>query len=156
METAQSILFLGPETKIQAQIFAQQIIEEVESGNIDSLDVHIRCKALILSLNQVIESIESKTLAEAEKHGKSFDFKNARIEVKELGSKWHFDKSNDSKYFWIKSKLEKWDTERKDRETFLKSLKQKTSILDEETGELIEVFPPYKTSKTGVVITLKD
>jgi hypothetical protein len=156
METAQSILFLGPETKTQAQIFAQQIIEQVESGNIDSLEVYIRCKALILSLNQVIESIETTTLSEAEKHGKSFDFKSARVEVKELGSKWHFDKSNDSIYFSIKSKLEKWDTKRKDRETFLKSLKQKTSILDEETGELIEVFPPYKTSKTGVVVTLKD
>ena len=156
METAQSILFLGPESKIQALQFAQQIIEEVQSGNVDALDVHIRCKALILSLNQVIQSIEITTLAEAEKHGKSFDFKNAKIEVKELGSKWHFDKSNDSKYFWIKSKLEKWDTERKDREVFLKSLKSKTSILDEETGELIEVFPPYKTSKTGITVTLKD
>jgi hypothetical protein len=156
METAQSILFLGPETKSQAQIFAQIIIEQVESGNIDSLDVHIRCKAFMVALNQVIESIESKTLAEAEKHGKSFDFKSAKIEIKELGSKWHFDKSNDSVYFNIKSNIEKFDIERKDRETFLKSLKSKTSILDRETGEVIEIFPPYKTSKTGVVVTLKD
>jgi hypothetical protein len=110
----------------------------------------------MVALTQVIESIESTTLAEAEKHGKSFDFKSARIEVKELGSKWHFDKSNDSKYFSIKSNIEKLDIERKDRETFLKSLKQKTSILDEETGELIEIFPPYKTSKTGITVTLKD
>ena len=151
-----SILFSGPETKSQAQIFAQQIIDQVESGSIDSLEVHIRCKALITALTQVIESIETLTLAEAEKHGKSFDFKSARIEVKELGSKWHFDKSNDSKYFSIKSNIEKLDIERKDRETFLKSLKQKTSILDEETGELIEVFPAYKTSKTGITVTLKD
>jgi hypothetical protein len=152
----QSILFSGPETKSQAQTFAQEIIEQVESGSIDSLEVHIRCKALIVALTQVIESIETTTLAEAEKHGKSFDFKSARIEVKELGSKWHFDKSNDSKYFSIKSNIEKLDIERKDRETFLKSLKQKTSILDEETGELIEIFPPYKTSKTGITVTLKD
>ena len=151
-----SILFSGPESKSQAQLFAQQIIDQVESGSIDSLEVHIRCKALITALGQVIESIETLTLAEAEKHGKSFEFKNARIEVKELGSKWHFDKSNDSKYFSIKSNIEKLDIERKDRETFLKSLKQKTSILDEETGELIEVFPAYKTSKTGITVTLKD
>lgn len=156
METAQSILFLGPESKIQAQIFAQQIVDEVESGNIDSLDVHIRCKALMAALSQVIESIESTTLAEADKHGKSFEYKNAKIEVKELGSKWHFDKSNDSEYFTIKSKLEKWDSRKKIRETFLKSLKQKTSILDQETGELVDIFPAYKTSKTGVVVTFKD
>ena len=152
----QSILFSGPASKSQAQTFAQEIIDQVESGSIDSLEVHIRCKALITALGQVIESIETTTLAEAEKHGKSFDFKSARIEVKELGSKWHFDKSNDSKYFSIKSNIEKLDIERKDRETFLKSLKSKTSILDEETGELIEVFPPYKTSKTGITVTLKD
>jgi hypothetical protein len=156
MENNKSILFSGPESKSQAQLFAQQIIDQVESGSIDSLEVHIRCKALITALGQVIESIETLTLAEAEKHGKSFEFKNARIEVKELGSKWHFDKSNDSKYFNIKSNIEKLDIERKDRETFLKSLKQKTSILDEETGELIEVFPAYKTSKTGITVTLKD
>ena len=152
----QSILFNGPASKSQAQTFAQEIIEQVESGSIDSLEVHIRCKAFMVALTQVIESIESTTLAEAEKHGKSFEFKSARIEVKELGSKWHFDKSNDSKYFSIKSNIEKLDIERKDRETFLKSLKQKTSILDEETGELIEIFPPYKTSKTGITVTLKD
>jgi len=151
-----SILFNGPETKSQAQIFAQIIIEQVESGNYDALEVHIRCKAFMVALTQVIESIESTTLAEAEKYGKSFEFKNARIEVKELGSKWHFDKSNDSKYFSIKSNIEKLDIERKDRETFLKSLKSKTSILDEETGEVIEIFPPYKTSKTGITVTLKD
>jgi hypothetical protein len=110
----------------------------------------------MVALGEVIESIANLSLAEAEKYGKSFEFKNARIEVKELGSKWHFDKSNDSKYFSIKSNIEKLDIERKDRETFLKSLKQKTSILDEETGELIEVFPPYKTSKTGITVTLKD
>ena len=152
----QSILFNGPASKSQAQTFAQEIIEQVESGNYDALEVHIRCKALMVALTQVIESIETTTLAEAEKHGKSFDFKSARIEVKELGSKWHFDKSNDSKYFSIKSNIEKLDIERKDRETFLKSLKSKTSILDEETGELIEIFPPYKTSKTGITVTLKD
>jgi hypothetical protein len=151
-----SILFNGPETKSQAQTFAQEIIEQVESGSIDSLEVHIRCKAFMVALTQVIESIETLTLAEAEKHGKSFDFKSARIEVKELGSKWHFDKSNDSKYFLIKSNIEKLDIERKDRETFLKSLKSKTSILDRETGEVIEIFPPYKTSKTGITVTLKD
>jgi hypothetical protein len=156
METAQSILFLGPESKSQAQTFAQQIIDEVQSGNIDALDVHIRCKALITALNQVVESIEGKTLAEAQQYGKSFDLKNARIEIKELGSKWHFDKSNDSKYFLIKANLEKLDTDRKHRETFLKSLKSKTSILDEETGELVDIFPAYKTSKTGITVTLKD
>jgi hypothetical protein len=152
----QSILFSGPASKSQAQTFAQTIIEQVESGSLDALEVHIRCKAFMVALTQVIESIETTTLAEAEKHGKSFDFKSARIEVKELGSKWHFDKSNDSKYFSIKSNIEKLDIERKDRETFLKSLKSKTSILDEETGELIEIFPPYKTSKTGITVTLKD
>jgi len=152
----QSILFNGPASKSQAQTFAQEIIEQVESGNYDALEVHIRAKAFMVALTQVIESIETTTLAEAEKHGKSFDFKSARIEVKELGSKWHFDKSNDSKYFSIKSNIEKLDIERKDRETFLKSLKSKTSILDEETGELIEIFPPYKTSKTGITVTLKD
>ena len=68
-----SILFSGPETKSQVQLFAQQIIEQVESGSIDSLEVHIRCKALITALGQVIESIETLTLAEAEKHGKSFE-----------------------------------------------------------------------------------
>lgn len=151
-----SILFSGPESKSQVQIFAQTIIEQVESGYLDALEVDIRSTALIDALSQIIKSIEPLTLAEADKHGKSFEYKNAKIQVKELGSKWHYDKSNDSKYFSIKSNIEKLDIERKNRETFLKSLKQKTSILDEETGELIEIFPPYKTSKTGVVITLKD
>lgn len=152
--SAISILNIGPESKAQIVDFADQIFQEVESGNADPLDVHIRAKAFINSLEQLISQIESKALAEAQKHAqKSFSFHGAKIEIKEMGTKWFFDKTGDPQIKKIEQEKALISQKEKDRQLFLKSITEKTSILDEETGELFTVYPAYKKSKTGIAIT---
>jgi hypothetical protein len=40
-------------------------------------------------------------------------------------------------------------------ETLLKSINKKTTIVDEQSGEILEVKPPTRTSGTSIVLTIK-
>jgi hypothetical protein len=43
----------------------------------------------------------------------------------------------------------------KERETFLKSIKEKIEIIDTETGELNVIYPSIKSSSTTLKVTFK-
>ena len=45
------------------------------------------------------------------------------------------------------------DKQLKERESFLKSLSNRTTIVDDETGEVATVIPPVKMSSQGYTIT---
>lgn len=153
--TAVSILALGPENKDQISSFVGSISESVENGDVDCLALHIQCKAWIEAITQTIGLIEAKAMNEALLHAqKSFEFKGAKVEIRELGTKWNFEKTNDFKLAQLASEKQLAAHKEKDRMEFLKALKEKETILNEETGEVVTIYPPYKTSKTGLVITL--
>lgn len=153
--TAYGLISLGPENKEQISTFVNSIKESTENGDVDCLDLHIRCKAWIDALSKTIEAIESKALAEAQLHAKNgFSYRNAKIEIREVGSKWHFDKTNDFKLSDLSLAKQTAIEKEKERMDFLKTIKEKEQILNDETGELVTVYPAYKTSKTGLVITL--
>ena len=47
------------------------------------------------------------------------------------------------------------ETELKGMETLLKSINKKTTIVEEQSGEILEVKPPVRTSGTSIVLTIK-
>jgi hypothetical protein len=54
----------------------------------------------------------------------------------------------------LKAAEDRASNERKDLETQLKALKKSTVNVDPETGEMVEMVIPIKSSKTTVEITL--
>jgi hypothetical protein len=106
------------------------------------------------ALDGAIDSIQEHALSEAQKHGKSFAIYGAKVEVKEMGTKWFFDKTGDPIIARIAEQKDQISKEEKDRQAFLKTLKEKTSFLDEESGEVFTVYPARKESKTGIAISI--
>lgn len=43
----------------------------------------------------------------------------------------------------------------KSREAFLKNVEEGTTIVDERTGDIVELYPPSKKSTTSLTINLK-
>jgi hypothetical protein len=153
--SASSILSLCPENSGQRDTFIQSVVEPIENGFEDALDVLIKIKHWQKTFEQIIPLIESKAISEAEKFGeKTFQKLGFEITIKEVGTKWNFEKTNDKALFRFHESSEKLKNEIKEREAFLKTLKQKTTFVDEETGEVLEIFPPYKISKTGLSFSL--
>lgn len=154
--TAQSVISLCPSTKEQIEIFTNQLIDDVEQGVTNPLALHIRLTLIEKSFDKVKEAIKKQVVAEAEKHNqKSFDHMGCKIEVKEMGVKYDYSGCNDAEWNLTNQAIERRKIFLKQRENFLKSLTKKETIVNEETGEIIEVFPPIKTSTTSIAVTPK-
>lgn len=135
---------------------AQSLINEAQDGNIDTLSTlaHIEFMAQVIEMAK--EELRARAVGELDaygleartgvvKHGVTF-------KQKESGVRYNFE--NTKAWTEIKSREDAIANERKALEEQLKVLKSKQTMLDEHTGELIELNPPIKTSKTTVEITL--
>lgn len=154
--TAQSVISLCPSTKEQIEIFANQLIDDVEQGVTNPLALHIRLTLIEKSFDKVKDAIKKQVVAEAEKHNqKSFDHMGCKIEVKEMGVKYDYSGCNDAEWNRMKFRFDVYEKAIKNRQEFLKALKKKETLVNEETGEIIEIFPPIKTSTTSIAVTPK-
>ncbi len=154
--TAQSVISLCPSTKEQIDIFANQLIDDVEQGVTNPLALHIRLKLIEKSFEKVYAAIKDQVVAEAEKHNqKTFDHMGCKIEVKEMGVNYDYSACNDPEWNQANEFIESYKLSIKERQEFLKALKKKETIVNEETGEIIEIFPPVKTSTTSIAVTPK-
>jgi hypothetical protein len=66
-----------------------------------------------------------------------------------------YDFSNNEKWAQQKSKVEEETKRLKSIESFSKTLQSKTSVVDEETGEVIEYFPPVRMSNRTIRASIK-
>jgi len=144
----------GPQTGDQILDFQNEILDSVTNGFEDPLFLLVKLKAMSKALDGAIDSIQEHALSEAQKHGKSFAIYGAKVEVKEMGSKWFFDKTGDPIIARIAEQKDQIGKAEKDRQSFLKTLKEKVSFLDEESGEVFTVYPARKESKTGIAISI--
>lgn len=153
MENLISLLKFSPrggEISNAADVIATEVID----GHEDALQLLVGIKAVQKLLDAISERIEESALNEALLESKRFEKFGAKIEVREVGTRYNFDGCNDPVLARLTEAKKQWADLEKDRQTLLKTLRGKTEMLDTETGEIIHVIPPIKTSKTGVVITL--
>jgi hypothetical protein len=156
---APSILALFETNKEQRQSFVKNVLSNIESGEANPLKIHLQVKNMEQCIKMLTDDPQYKeaVLEEAGKHGgKSFDFHNAKIEVKEVGVKYDFSNCGDAKMAKLHEELEALKKKVKDREDFLKKAPiEGTPVLDEDTAELVTIYPPSKSSTTSVAVTLK-
>lgn len=157
--TTTSILSLFETTKVERQEFAIRVVEALDNGNVEPLKVHLQVKCMedIIKLLNSNTKYKTHILEAAQVYNqKSFDFQNAKVEIKEMGTKYDFSLCNDPVLNGLYAKQCEFDALVKARETMLKTISEKGMIItDDESGETFTVYPPAKTSTTSVAITLK-
>lgn len=157
--TTTSIMKLFETTKAERESFCMDIVNRIDSGYANPLEVHLQVKcmeSIIKSLNEN-SNYKAAILDAAQKQGaKSFEFHNAKFEQKEVGTKYDFTSCGDTEWEQLDAQLTALKEQIKQRETFLKTVSPKgLAILNEATGELTTVYPPAKSSTTSIVVTLK-
>jgi hypothetical protein len=154
-----SILALFETNKDQRQDFALRVIDALQAGQVDPLKIHLQVKCMedIIKLLNSNTIYKKSVLEAAEKFSeKSFQFNNAKVEIKETGVKYDYSQCADPVHSMLEQKLDSAANDLKQRETFLKTVPEKGIVLtDEQTGETFPVYPPAKSSTTNVVVTLK-
>ncbi len=154
-ESAVSILRKLPENKSQADRFVRLIREGIENGETDPLLAYKN----IAMLEHVFKKLKSDliikdvVLEEAEKFNqKTFEYQGAKYTIKEAGVTYRFNHCNDTEWERLDEQIKSLTEKRKERETFLKTIKPEMEVYNEE-GVMIQA--PIKQSSTIVAITLK-
>ena len=143
-------------SKVQRNDFVQQVIEALEEGKANPLNVHLQVKCTEELIKGILsnERYKELTIGEAEKHGKSFEFHNAGFQVKETGVKYDFTVCNDEIWNELNSQIEALEKVKKDREKFLKTISGSLEVITKH-GEVVNIYPPAKSSTTSIAVTLK-
>lgn len=145
-----------PSTSSEVARFAYQIIKSVQGGDANALEVLVMMRALDLLSKEVIEQIEGNILNAADKYSeKKFEVFGALVEKAENGTKYNYLQTGDIEYERLHAEAQTVTRKLKEREEFLKALKEPLTVVNEETGEMYKVNPPFKTSKSGVRVYLK-
>lgn len=157
--TTTSILSLFETDKSQRESFVLDVVNRIDSGNVDPLLVHLQVKCMedVIKLLNCNTNYKAAILESSERMGeKSFQFHNAKFEIKEVGTKYDFSQCGDSRYQTLCQQVESLSAELKEREKFLKTVPVKgMSVVNEQTGEVETIYPPSKSSTTSVAVTLK-
>jgi FtsZ-binding cell division protein ZapB len=104
--------------------------------------------------------------AEMDKHLKEHLFADLRkhkdgklsafgVDFSEMESGVKYDYSETETWCKLQFEIDRLKEKQKEVEAFCKALKSKTSTLDEETGELVDFYPPSKTSTTTIKKVIK-
>lgn len=153
MENALSTISLLPENNSQVKAFANLLIKEVECGNVNSLKLKTQLKFIEKSLELVEKGIKDSYLKEAAKYSKEFEFNGFLISQSEnIAPKYDYTVCNDPLWNDLDLMIKKLSEQKKDRETFLKSISGHVEVVNETTGEMVAVNPPIKSSTTGLIM----
>ena len=154
MTTTLSILRQLPETKAEIQLFADKTIDMIKEGCEDPIDLSIRLKALEETIKQIRAGIKDIALEEAEKNGKEFDYKSAKISIGAVGVKYDFSNCQDTEWELLDSEVKFATDRKKERESFLKNIKGQITTVDTETGETNTIYEPIKSGSENIKITI--
>lgn len=157
--SAPAILKLFETTKEQRESFVMDLVTRIDNGDVDPLEAHLQIKCVedIIKLANSNTNYKSAVLEAAERYGaKSFQFHNAKVEIKEAGVSYDFTKCEDPEWEQMDAELKNLKDRLKARETFLKTVSPKgLTVVDEATGNVSTIYPPAKASTTTVAISLK-
>jgi hypothetical protein len=77
------------------------------------------------------------------------------VDFSEMEGGVKYDYSETESWCKLQFEIDRLKDKQKEIEAFCKALKSKVSILDEETGELAEFYPPSRTSTTTIKKVIK-
>jgi hypothetical protein len=156
--TTGHILGLLETTKAQRATFVADVVENLREGHANPLRVHLQVKCMEELVKAIKDNKEYKDLLheEAVKYGKSFEFGNAKFEVRNGAGKLDYSVCNDPEYVEINNTVAFWEKELKEREDFLKNIPVVGIETVTNQGELITIYPPTKSpAADAIAVTLK-
>jgi hypothetical protein len=155
METAISTLSQLPETKQQIETFAYSLEQGLNNGQIIASDLLRFQKAMEKVFEKIKPTLIENALNEISQYEKNSVIKGSEFSIVEAGVKYDYSNCNDLEYNTLNTQLEALKSTLKDRETFLKSIKQPLQMIDENSGEVYIIYPPKKSSTTTLKVTFK-
>lgn len=158
MEQTKAIaaLDLFTTSQVGIDVASDQLIEAVQSGEVNPLKLRVWVKTMEAIIDRVNRATSENQLTEAGKYpGSRFEFAGAIVDKAELGTKYDYRACGDSVWERLSTDMETAKSRLSERETFLKALKEPLTVIDELTAEVVKISPPIKTSVSGLKVTIR-
>ncbi len=145
-----------PTTQTQIDVFSDQVIESVRNGEANPIEVLVILKAFEKAQERIIKEIRENFVNEASKYPEqSFEFNGAKIDKAEVGTKYNYSVCCDPIFERLEVDAAKANSDLKERQEFLKTLKSPLVTVDELSGEIVKIYPPTKTSTSSLKVSIK-
>lgn len=153
-----SVIKLLPESNEQVLKFSEELKEILDSGEVNPLDVLLCIKGFEKVIKNVKDLLNELSVSELSKYQeKDVKYKNAELKIMETGVKYYYNGCNDFVLNGFETEKQTLDSNIKNRQNFLKTIDPDNGmeIINEETGELVRIYSPVKSSTTSAKVTLK-
>lgn len=134
---------------------ATQIVTALDNGEVNPLDLKLAFKAIEDLGKKVKGSLDTHLVETASKYEKTFMYKGSEFTTMEAGVKYDYSVCGHQEYNDLVSEMTRIDKRMKEIEKDLKGIKGSRTEVNEDTGEIIKLYPPKKTSTTTVSTTIK-
>lgn len=142
-------------TKAASEGMAEIIAGIVKDGNASALDVSTRLQWMASVIEQARKLIQEDAVREIELHSGKATINGAEVIKKETGVKYDYSKCGHVEWEMYDAKESNAKESKKEIEKMLKTISKPITIAVEETGEMVTVNPPIKSSSTNIQITFK-
>ena len=134
--------------------FSHKLKNELVDGEIDALEFKIFIKGIEQVFENIKPILDQLAREKAETFGqKSFKFHGATVELREVGTKYDYSGCNYPALSQADLEVKMASEKMKAAQKFLQSLTESVSLNDQDTGEVLTVNPPVKSSTSAVVIS---
>ena len=152
LSTLKKSTIVSADKREMTNIVSQYLEDMAYNGGEPLKDLAL-CRKYIFLLEELEKGLKDFAITELESYERNeTDVLGTTVKAVEAGVKWDFSAS--SAWANQKAKVDAEAKRLKDIEAFAKTLKSKTTVVDEETGEAVEYFPPAKSSSTSIRVTL--
>jgi hypothetical protein len=143
-------------SKAEIQVYADSLKQKLNDGEINPLLLQQHFKAIEKLQEAIKDDLRKHSISEAERYpGKEFMSYGAVFTKGEYGTKYDYEGTGDPVWMRLKFEADAAKNELSAREAFLKGLKKAEDVVDTETGEVVKVTPPVKTSITAIACSIK-
>lgn len=143
-------------TKLNIGLISDEIVQRFESGDVDPFVFAGKLEFMLQTIESAMEKIRPLLLENIHPYGRQGEEgitkNNIKFRKKEAGVT--YDYSNTELWKKKNEELQKTKNELSNIQEQLKLITKNTKIVDEETGEIIELNPAIRKSKTVVEITI--
>lgn len=155
-----TILSVYPATKAEQQAIASDIADAIVDGKINPLEGICKLKALKDTCEIALKDkgVVDAVLTEADKYGKNeqISYNGAKINIRETGVKYDYSMCGDQTLIDLYAQRDEIVSKIKEREEWLQSVPLNGfEYADPNTGEMVKLYRPAKSSTTSFAITFK-
>ena len=152
------VVFYGKEvTKETIKEQSLGLLADLDNGHITPLQLASQLKFVEDIITNVKEELRQRVISEQSKYGKErMTYKGAAFDIKEAAVKYDYSQCDDTIWNDLKQQLDALNDKMKEREAFLKTLKERFTYIDESTGEIVTLYPAQRKSTTTYAISWKN